>query len=391
MHVNFLGQFRGQPQWQKTRWSSFRSWPASSQHRWTHQACRTSRWHSLLHWPYPLQQRSPKQVNLEARQARGQRSSTVWGALSSAKSDMPILFSSTVIHTTGVAKETRSGMPSLISPRADVHLDRCSGVAGHPHGEMMRSTWPGHTKRAQSSFNRAQVTVIPDLVVAARIDRNRASAVYRRPASKAYNDRWYALCEKANISTADFWHFHHSLDKRLPSPRLVLYDDNGTPLVTDQQQGEAFLHRFIQQSNECDLEERQYLLGQLNDLCRTTSAPQPITVAEVTNAVRSSKDGSPSSDCIKVDELKHRPDNTTAVLTDLHNNSLHCGKVPEVWTDAFIGPVPKPTKDHKCLKGHRIIVVQNVIGKIPEKVAARRFTRHSIWIGQGIVIVCVIS
>jgi len=29
---------------------------------------------------------------------------------------------------------------------------------------------------------------------------------------------------------------------------LVLYDDNGTPpLVTDQQQGEAFLHRFIQQ------------------------------------------------------------------------------------------------------------------------------------------------
>jgi len=52
------------------------------------------------------------------------------------------------------------------------------------------------------------------------------------------------------------------------------------------------------------------------------------------------------------------------------------GKVPEVWTDVFIGPVPKPAKDHKCLKGHRIIVVQNVVGKIPEKIAARRFTRH---------------
>ena len=50
--------------------------------------------------------------------------------------------------------------------------------------------------------------------------------------------------------------------------------------------------------------------------------------------------------------------------------------MPEVWTDAFIGPVHKPAKDHKCLKGHRIIVVQNVIGKVPEKIAARRFTRH---------------
>ena len=40
-----------------------------------------------------------------------------------------------------------------------------------------------------------------------------------------------------------------------------------------------------------------------------------------------------------------------------------------------LGPVSKPAKDHKCL-GHRIIVVQNMIGKIPEKTAARRFTRH---------------
>jgi len=143
-----------------------------------------------------------------------------------------------------------------------------------------------HKNRAQRSYDRARVIVKPDLVVAARIARNRASAVYRRAASNAYNDRWDTLCEKANLSTADYWHFHHSLDKRLPSQRLVLYDDNGIPLVTDQQQGEAFLHHFIQQSNHCDLEERQHLCGQLNDLCRTASAPQPIPVAEVTEAIR---------------------------------------------------------------------------------------------------------
>ena len=128
-----------------------------------------------------------------------------------------------------------------------------------------------HKQRAQRCYDRARVIVNPDLLVATRIDRNRASAVYRRAASKAYNDRWDTLCEKANLSTANFWHFHHSLDKRLPPPRLVLYDDNGTPLVTDQQQGEAFLHRFIQLSNHSDLVERQDLL---NDLCRMASAPQ---------------------------------------------------------------------------------------------------------------------
>jgi len=90
--------------------------------------------------------------------------------------------------------------------------------------------------------------------------------------------------------------------------------------------------------------ERQHLLGQLNDLCRTASAPQPITAAEVTEAIRSSKDGSLGPDCIEVDDYKYLRDNTIAELTDICNSSLHCGKVPEVWTDAFIGPVPKPVK-----------------------------------------------
>jgi len=99
------------------------------------------------------------------------------------------------------------------------------------------------------------------------------------------------------------------------------------------------LHRFIQQSNHYVLEERQHLLGQLNDLCRMASALQPITVVEVTEAIRSSKDVSPGADCIKFDDYKHLPDNTIAELTDIYNNSLHCGKVPEVSIDAFIGPV----------------------------------------------------
>ena len=62
------------------------------------------------------------------------------------------------------------------------------------------------------------------------------------------------------------------------------------------------------------------------------------------------------------------------------------GDIPEVYTDAYLNPVPKPHKNHKLLKGHRIIVVQNVIGKIPEKIVARRIAmsiEHLLPQGMG--------
>ena len=166
---------------------------------------------------------------MEARQSRGHWTAIIYCVRCTAELNMPILFSNTNIHMTGAAKDTRFGMPYVTSPRADAHIHCCSGVVGHPHGAMMRSTWPGHTKIEHSAHDRARLTVNPGLVVAARIDRNRHSAVYRRAASKTYNDRWDTLCEKANLSTADFWHYHHSMDKRLPPLRLVLYEDSGTP------------------------------------------------------------------------------------------------------------------------------------------------------------------
>jgi len=187
---------------------------------------------------------------------------------------------------TGAAKDTRFGMPYVTSPRADAHIHCCSGVVGHPHGAMMRSTWPGHTKIEHSAHDRARLTVNPGLVVAARIDRNRHSAVYRRAASKTYNDRWDTLCEKANLSTADFWHYHHSMDKRLPPLRLVLYEDSGTPPCHRSAARWSIFAPLHSAANHCDLEERQHLLGQLNDLCHTASALQPIIVVEVTEAIR---------------------------------------------------------------------------------------------------------
>ena len=228
----------------------------------------------------------------------------------------------------------------------------------------------------QRALDRARHTHDPEVFKAAKISRNKASAEFRRAASKAYNQRWDSLCQKANLTATDFWHFHRSLDKRMLAPRTPIYDDNGALLVTDEQQGDAFLKRFILQSDHSDADTRAQLLKQLDDMCKLASAPAPFSTQEMHSAIHSSKEGSPGPDRVTIPDFKSLPDSILDRLLLQYNHSLMSGKVPEIWSDAFIGPVPKPGKDHQRLKGYRIIVVQNVIGKIPEKMVARRITKE---------------
>ena len=78
---------------------------------------------------------------------------------------------------------------------------------------------------------------------------------------------------------------------------------------------------------------------------------------------------------MKISALKSLPDQSVAQLTKSYCKSWNDGTFPQVWTDAFLGPLPKPGKDHRTLKGHRIIVMQNVVGKIPEKIVAQRIAQ----------------
>jgi hypothetical protein len=79
-------------------------------------------------------------------------------------------------------------------------------------------------------------------------------------------------------------------------------------------------------------------------------------------------------DGIQIDVFKQLGDVLMSDLIVAYNSSWKKGIIPEKWTDSYIGPVPKPHKDHRQLKGYRIITCQNVMGKIPEKVVARRIT-----------------
>ena len=59
-------------------------------------------------------------------------------------------------------------------------------------------------------------------------------------------------------------------------------------------------------------------------------------------------------------------------LTDVLNESLAEHRVPDDWLDSHLASVPKPGKDLTSIKGYRIVTMQNTVGKLLEKIVARR-------------------
>ena len=232
-------------------------------------------------------------------------------------------------------------------------------------------------KTKDKAFTRIKLGDAPPPVAdftSARIERNRATAQYKRAAAAACQKQWDDLCARSNLTTAQFWNFHRSLDRRRVTHTSVMYDDNNQILHTPEQQGKAFLERFIRQSDHNDSSVRQNLIHQLSYMANMAERDVPFTVGEVVDAISSTKNGAPGPDHIGIDVFKQLDILAKAELADEYNNSWKTGLIPEKWTDSYIGPVPKPQKDHILLKGHRIITSQNVIGKIPEKIVARRLT-----------------
>ena len=210
--------------------------------------------------------------------------------------------------------------------------------------------------------------------VSARVERNKATALYKKAAAVACRKQWDDLCERSNLDTAQFWNFLRNLDKRYTTLVTCMYDEDGNHLQTTEEQGQAFLNRFIKQSDHDDGDARTSLLKQLDGISVQAEPDQDFTEEEIISAIKSSRNGAPGPDAVGITVFKHLDEDARTQLTRAYNKSWRTGEIPEKWTDSYINPVPKPHKDHRYLKGHRIITCQNVIGKIPEKIVARRLT-----------------
>ena len=65
-------------------------------------------------------------------------------------------------------------------------------------------------------------------------------------------------------------------------------------------------------------------------------------------------------------------------LLSLFNKCLQTGKFPKVWNFANICPIPKPNKIHSDPKNYRPIAISSCLGRLFEKVLAKRLQHFCV-------------
>ena len=99
-----------------------------------------------------------------------------------------------------------------------------------------------------------------------------------------------------------------------------------------------------------------------------------VTVDTVKEILKQTKDSAPGPDGLQYHHISELDDEKLGKVVDEFNKSIETANVPEDWLHSYLKPLPKPGKDHKKLNGYRIITMQNVNGKLIEKIVARRLS-----------------
>ena len=101
-----------------------------------------------------------------------------------------------------------------------------------------------------------------------------------------------------------------------------------------------------------------------------------ITELEFTEALSGlSKDTAPGPDRVKYSYIKNLSVDNKIELFRLYEESFATGQVPKDWSHSYLKPIPKPGKDHSKLNGYSILTTQNTMGKLMERIVARKLAQ----------------
>ena len=197
-------------------------------------------------------------------------------------------------------------------------------------------------------------------------------------AHEAKQAMWQKFCNEISIDTTlnQFWRFYQQMEgKERPATMPDLEGVNGAVLKTNEEKGSALLDRFIQQSDQKNLEERMRILEELNVTINTLGIDDEVTGEELNHALtKIRKDTAPGPDKVKYSDIKNMSENDLKELLELYQKSFDQGQLPEDWTHSFLQPLPKAGKDHRKLNGYRILTMQNTVGKLMERIVACKLT-----------------
>ena len=194
-------------------------------------------------------------------------------------------------------------------------------------------------------------------------------------AEEAKNEKWKQFCDTLSSDTTltQFWQFYQRMEGKHNTPLPPdIVDTNGTVLKTNEEKGSALLKRFIEQSDQKHPDEKKKYMSKLNLNLTQTGLDDEITVDDLNEAItKSTKDTAPGPDRVRYSDIKNLSEEDKNKLFSLYQESFDTGHVPEDWTHSFLKPLPKPGKDHRQLNGYRILTMQNIVGKLMERIIAK--------------------
>ena len=198
---------------------------------------------------------------------------------------------------------------------------------------------------------------------------------FKDVARYAKKERWNKFCTNIHKdkSLNEFWKLHKSMNRKdtTASVKIIKLDD-GQKLNSDEERGSAFLKRYLEQTDQKNLQERLATKNKLDTLRASSSTDITFDGEMIKQFLALSKNSAPGPDQVDYDRLRELSDKDLEKVAELYNQSYIRGEVPEDWLHSYLAVLPKPGKDPEKLNGYRIITMQNTIGKLMEKIVASR-------------------
>ena len=176
-----------------------------------------------------------------------------------------------------------------------------------------------------------------------------------------------------------FWQLHKAMNgnqsqKEIPDFRR----EDDIWVRTPEEKGSAFLERYLRQTDQDNEEERGLLVRRLQHHYEEELATPHANIEADTlsRVIKQATDSAPGPDGVKYSDLKTLNEEEMQTLSDMLNRSLAEQEIPEEWLDSHLAPVPKPDKDRTSIKGYRIVTMQNTVGKLLEKIVAKRLANQ---------------
>ena len=215
-----------------------------------------------------------------------------------------------------------------------------------------------------------------------------ANRTCKRVVAEAKLQHWTAFVDslgpKPDLTGA--WKKVNAMRAIYKRPNPVIKDGDAI-FTNDVEKAEAFADAFKQTSQQCYLPEE--VAEMRADYERSHPQPDPVpdesahfnaplTMAELERAlagIKKLKVGA-GPDCISYRMMRELPPSYKANLLHIYRLCWDQGRIPAVWKEAKIRPIPKKGKPRTSVDGYRPISLTSHVGKVMERMIQRRLSFH---------------